>query len=146
MLLQKRSGDLVSLRDAVEQLMEGSFVQPSSLLGELTPRVPAVDMVEKGREIVVTATIPGLKAEDLEITITGDVLSIKGEVKQAVEKEQAGEYIYRERSYGTFCRSFTLPTEVDSEHAEAKFEDGILTLIMPKAESAKRKVVKIRAK
>ena len=130
MLLEKRSGDLVSLRDAMEQLLEGSLVRPYSQEKSAVPNLPAVDMVEKDDEIIVKATIPGVKPEELEITLTGDRLSIKGEVKEETEEEEEGKYIYRERRYGAFCRSFTLPSvAVDSEQTQAEFEDGIPRLV-----------------
>ncbi|MGC9399684.1 MAG: Hsp20/alpha crystallin family protein [Anaerolineae bacterium] len=143
-LLRRRSDDFVSLRDAMNRLLEESWVRP---FGEgFGPQVPAVDMIDKEDHILVKATVPGLKAEDLEITTVGNTLTIKGEVKEEKEEGEEDRYIYRERRYGAFCRSFTLPEEIDADKAEAEFEDGILTLQLPKAESAKRKSITVKAK
>lgn len=89
--------------------------------------------------------MPGVKPEDIDITITGDTLTIKGEVK-AEEKVEKANYIRRERRYGAFSRSLTLPTSVVAEKAKAEFENGVLTLTLPKAEEVKPKTIKVKAK
>jgi HSP20 family protein len=103
-------------------------------------------MIDKEDEILVKATVPGMNAEDIEISTVGNTLTIKGEVKEEKEEGEEGKYIYRERRYGTFNRSFTLPDEINTDEAEAEFEDGVLTLTLPKAESAKRKSITIKSK
>jgi HSP20 family protein len=96
-------------------------------------------------EVVVKATVPGVKPDDLHITITGDVLTIRGEVKQEEEvKEEA--YHIRERRYGTFSRSLPLPVPVLTDKAKAEFENGILTLTLPKAEEVRPKTIEVKAK
>lgn len=142
-LLRRRSSDVVSLRDAMNRLLEESLVRPFSDEGL---RMPAVDMIDKENEVVVKATLPGMKSKDIEVTTVGNTLSIKGEIKEEKEEGEEGEYIYRERRYGSFCRSFTLPEEIDVDQAEAEFEDGILTLKLPKTETAKRKSITIKSK
>ncbi len=146
-LLRRRSeGDVVSLRDAMNRLLEESWVRPFGLSEGLTAQLPAVDMIDKEGEVLVKATVPGMKAEDIEISTVGNTLTIKGEVKEEKEEGEEGKYIYRERRYGTFSRSFTLPDEIKTDEAEAEFEDGVLTLTLPKAESAKRKSITIKSK
>jgi HSP20 family protein len=146
-LLRRRSeGDVVSLRDAMNRLLEESWVRPFGLSEGLAAQLPAVDMIDKEDEILVKATVPGMNAEDIEISTVGNTLTIKGEVKEEKEEGEEGKYIYRERRYGTFNRSFTLPDEINTDEAEAEFEDGVLTLTLPKAESAKRKSITIKSK
>jgi HSP20 family protein len=91
------------------------------------------------------ATLPGLKAEDVQISVTGDTLTLRGETKQEAEKKEA-TYHLRERRYGTFERTIRLPTDVMTDKAKAEFEDGILTVTLPKAETVKPKTISIKAK
>ena len=138
--------ELVSLREAMDRLFEESFVRPGG--GRLVPagmEIPAVDMYQTDDAVVVKSAIPGIKPEDIDISITGDTLTIKGETR--VEEEVNEEnYIRRERRYGSFCRSLALPLPVVTEKAEAEFENGVLTLTLPKAEEVKPKAIKIKAK
>jgi HSP20 family protein len=138
-------GDLVSLRSAVDRLLEESFIHPFGILEGLAASLPAVDMYETGDTIVVKAALPGVKPENVEITTVGNTLTIKGETKEKAENKQ-GDYFYQEHHYGSFCRSFTLPTDIKADKAQAEFENGVLTLTLPKAEEAKRKFIKIRSK
>jgi len=138
--------DLISLREAMDRLFEESFVRPSGGRMALADvGAPAVDMYETDDAVVVKSAIPGIKAEDIEISITGDTLTIKGETK-AEEEVKEENYIRRERRYGAFCRTLTLPLPVVSDKAGAEFENGILTLTLPKAEEVKPKAIKIKAK
>jgi HSP20 family protein len=136
--------DLVSLRDAMDRLVEESFVQPRRG-GFLAPVEGglALDIYDAGDAIVVKTAIPGVKPEDVEVTITGDTLTIKGESKEEEEVKEEN-YIRRERRFGSFCRSLALPTSVVADKAEAVFEHGILKLTFPKAEEVKPKVVKVK--
>ena len=136
-------GELVTLRDAMGRLFEDSFVSPLTwrqLDGEMLN--PAMDVHQTGDEIIVTASLPGLKAEDVDITITGQTLAIRGEFK-ADEKVERDQYLYRERRYGTFHRQVELPVRVQGDATTATFEDGVLTLNIPKAEEVKPRQVKI---
>lgn len=143
-LLRRRSRDVVSLRDAMNRLLEESMVRPWSMGEEL--QLPAVDMIDRENEVVVKATLPGMKADDIEVTTVGNTLTIKGEFKEEREEEEEGEYIYRERRYGSFNRSFTLPDEINTDEADAEFEDGVLTLTLPKTETEKQKSISIKSK
>ena len=138
--------DLVSLREAMDRLFEESFVRPWG--GRLAPREAgslALDMYETDEAVVVKLAIPGVKPEDIDVSVTGDVLTIKGETK--AEEEVKGEnYIRRERRYGAFSRSVSIPVTVVSDKGEAEFEDGVLTLTLPKAEEVKPRAIKVKAK
>jgi len=108
------------------------------------PSVP-LDMYQTADDVVVKATIPGINPEDVDITITGDVLTIKGEDKVEEEKMDA-DYFYRERRFGSFTRTINLPADLQTDKAEASFENGVLTLSIPKAEEIKPKQIKVKAK
>lgn len=138
--------DLMSLREAMDRLFEESFVRPrAGWPTRLTPGALAVDMYETDEDVVVKTALPGVKPDEVDITITGDTLTIKGETK--VEEEIEWDcYICQERRYGTFARSLLLPTSIVAEKAKAEFEDGILTLTLPKAEEVKPKSIKVKTK
>ncbi len=137
--------ELISLREAMDRLFEESFVRPFGWLAPVGAETFAIDMYETDDDIVVKAAIPGVKPEDIDVSISGDVLTIKGEVKEEKEVKEEN-YIRKERRYGTFCRSVTLPVQVDADKAKAEYENGILTLTLPKAEEVKPKVIKVKAK
>jgi len=138
-------GDLVSLRDVMDRLFEESFPRMRVWPSMLGPEALALDIYETEDNAVVTMTVPGVQPEDIEITITGDILTIKGETKseENVEKES---YIRQERRYGAFKRSVSLPGSLVADKAEASFENGILTLTIPKSEETKPKIIKVQAK
>lgn len=103
---------------------------------------PAVDIYEKGEEYVVKANLPGMKKEDIKVSLHNGALTISGETKR--EQEVKEEYYYRsERAYGAFSRAIGLPSEVDPEKIKATYESGVLELRIPKAEKAKAKEIKI---
>jgi HSP20 family protein len=136
--------EMVTLRQAMDRLFEDSFVSPLTLRtynGEAA--APPLDVHETGDEIVVTAALPGLKPEDVDITITGQNLSIRGELK-ADEKVERDQYLYRERRHGTFHRQLQLPVRVQGDAATATFEDGVLTLSIPKAEEVKPRQIRVK--
>jgi HSP20 family protein len=139
-------GDMVSLRSAMDRLFEDSFVNPVSwrTIGGAEGAVAPVEVYETADDIVVTAALPGLKAEDVEITMTGQSLTLRGEFKPN-EKISRDQYLYQERRYGQFSRSLQLPVRVQGENAEATFADGVLTLRIPKAEEVKPRQIRINA-
>jgi len=138
--------ELMSLRQAMDKLFEDSFVRPSRFLAAFgETAAPAIDAYQTPNEVVVKAAMPGVNPEDINIDITGDTLTIKGETKteEEIKKE---DYLYQERRYGGFSRSLVLPSGLRADKAEANLENGILTLTIPKAEEAKPKTIKIKAK
>ncbi|HET6380563.1 MAG TPA: Hsp20/alpha crystallin family protein [candidate division Zixibacteria bacterium] len=137
--------ELVSLRQVMDRLFEDSFVSPLSLRAfNGDSLAPAMDVHQTADEIVVTANLPGVKADDVDITITGQTLSIRGEMKadETVERDQ---YLYRERRFGTFHRQLQLPVRVQGDAATASYEDGVLTLRIPKAEEVKPRQIQVKA-
>jgi HSP20 family protein len=138
-------GEMVTLRQAMDRLFEDSSVSPLSwrtLNGESS--TAALDVHQTDDEIVVSASLPGLKPEDVDITITGQTLSIRGEFK-ADEKIDRDQYLYRERRYGSFNRQLQLPVRVQGDAATATFENGVLTLRIPKSEDVKPRQIEIKA-
>lgn len=103
-----------------------------------------VDVKEVDDRFVISAMLPGLKAEDVEIQIVNETVSLKGEFKD--EMDEKSTYILQERPSGKFCRTVTLPDTLDSAKAEAKMENGILSVSIPKAEEAKPKTIKVISK
>ena len=138
--------EMVTLRNAMDKLFEDSFVRPTSWIfnGEGRGSI-ALDMYQTANDVVVKASLPGFKPEEVDISITGDTLTLNGEHKEEKEIKEE-DYFYKERRYGSFSRTVSIPVEVKSEKAEATFENGVLTLTLPKAEEAKPKQIKIKAK
>ncbi len=140
-------GEMVSLRSAMDRLFEDSFVSPltwRTIGGGSESLTPPIDVHETGDEIVVTAALPGIKAEDVEITMTGQTLTLKGEFK-ADDEIAKDQYLYRERRFGSFSRTLQLPVRVQGDRAEAAFTDGVLTLSIPKADEVKPRQIRINA-
>lgn len=139
--------EMMSLRDAMNRLFEESVLRPGVLGSEGGTGVGApLDVYETGDEIVLKASVPGLRPEDIDVSITGDVLTIKGEYKTELESDQQRNYLRQERRFGSFCRQLTLPSAIDANKVNATFENGVLTLEMPKREEVKPKSVKITPK
>ena len=107
----------------------------------------SVDVFETDNDVVVKMPVPGIKPEDLDITITGDTVTVRGETKQETEDEdKKRNYYFKEMRYGSYARSVTLPAVVDADKAEAETEHGVLTLTLPKAEIAKPKAIQVKSK
>ncbi len=136
--------DIVSLREAMDRLIQESFVRPAgSLLQGARGGVP-LDVMEKDNEYEVHASLPGIKPEDVQITVQGNTITIRGE--SGAEQERKDEnWIVRERRSGSFYRSFSLPSEVDAGKATARYENGVLVLDLPKAEAAQPRRIQINA-
>ncbi len=140
-------GDLLPLRSAIDRLFEDSFIRPASWLGavETGLGVLPVDMYEEGDNLIVKASLPGLKPEEVNIQVQGDVLTISGESKQEREsQDKVRNYQLREQTYGRLERSVALPVAVTVDKAEAVFADGILTLTLPKTEESRAKQIAIK--
>lgn len=105
-----------------------------------------VDVYETDSEILIEAVMPGVKSDDVHISVTGDILRIRGEMSAPSTEVEGAKYLLRERAYGSYSRSLRLPFEVDSKKASAEMETGILKLTLPKAEEVKPKTISIKAK
>jgi len=134
--------EAISLRDAMNSLLQESFVRPGGMPVPDGAAALPLDVTENENEFVVKASLPGVRPEDVQLTVHGDTLTIRGESK--ADEEKKGEtWHLRERRFGSFQRSLTLPTPVDSDKAQAHFEQGVLTLRLPKSEAARPRQIKI---
>ena len=133
------------LRRRWARLFDDFFPSISLMPWESSELAFPVDLYESDDKLVAKATLPGVKPEDVDISISGDVLTIKGETKSQEEVKREN-YHRQEIRYGAFARSIPLPTKVDFDKTEAVFEEGILTVTMPKAEEVKPKTIKVKAR
>ncbi len=133
--------EITTLRDEMDRLFEYFFGRPS-----MEPVsgvwVPAVDMEETDDELIVHIELPGMKKEDINLSVRGDVLTVSGE-REHKKEEKTKTYHRIERAYGKFQRSIPLPVEVDTEKSKATYENGILTVRLPKSAKSKSKEIKI---
>jgi HSP20 family protein len=138
---------MMTLREAMDRLFNDAFTRPFSLMreGGASWSAPPVDMYQNDHEVVVKAALPGIKADEVQIQVNGDILTIRGETKHEQEQKNQSWHI-RERGWGSFERSITLPTSVVADRAKADFENGVLTITLPKSEQAKPKTITIHAK
>jgi HSP20 family protein len=139
---ERGRGDLARLHDEMDDLLS-SFFEPweTSFWGR--GRWPVIDIAEKEDKFVVEAEIPGCKADDIDISVCGNMLIISGEKKQEEEKKEKG-YYHLERSYGSFRRELNLTSDVNPDKIEAVCKDGVLTIHLPKTEKAKAIKVKVK--
>ena len=134
--------DLVTMRQAMDRLFDDAWGRRSLgwREGERVAILP-LDVYSTANELVITASVPGAEPEDVDITIEGDTLTIKGEIQAPLDNV---EYHIQERRHGAFGRTLTLNLPVEAEQAEATFKNGELTLIIPKAEEVRPKVIKVK--
>jgi HSP20 family protein len=130
--------------DLVDDLFKGFFVRPVAYEGrEGLPRMK-VDVAEKNGGYLVTAELPGVRKEDINVAIDGAQVTLSAEVKREREATADEQPLHSERYYGKVSRSFTLPQELDEAKAEAKFRDGVLELTLPKKAAAARRAITIQ--
>ncbi|HZU04563.1 MAG TPA: Hsp20/alpha crystallin family protein [Chloroflexota bacterium] len=135
---------LTSLREAMDRLFEESFVRPDRFFGAVLGRAWAMplDVYAEDDHYVIEAALPGLAPEAVNVSVLGNQVAISGEYPTPPENRR---YLFRERPYGRFERTVTLPSELDPDHAEAHYEHGLLRLIVPKAAAARPKRIAITA-
>ena len=133
--------EMMTLRSAMDSLVDKTFVG-SRADCECVNWGLALDVSETGDEYLVKASVPGVNPDDLEITYNNKVLTIKGNTQQENEVEET-HYHLRERRFGSFARSVSLPIPVDSDHIEASYENGVLSLRLPKTEASKPRRISI---
>jgi HSP20 family protein len=136
--------EISRLRREMDRLWDDYFGPGRRALKPLEAEfAPAVDVKETAEQIVVKAEVPGIDAKDINISVTGDVLTIKGEKKSEREEEEENYHLV-ERSYGSFSRSLVLPAAVHMDKIEAKYDKGVLTVTCPKKEEVKPKAIEIK--
>jgi HSP20 family protein len=136
---------LAGWRDDINRLFNLSLSRGTKLAPAEALWAPAVDIYEEKGDYIVKAELPGLTKEDIDISVQGSTVTIKGEKKQERESKESGYYCC-ERSYGRFERSFDLPNEIDASKVKATFKDGVLEVTLPQSEAAKPKQNKVDVK
>ena len=139
---RRRVSGYVPLREAMNQLFEGSFITPGFFAGQAG--FPPADLHVTEDDVVVHLAIPGVKPDEVNVSVTGDTVTISGEVKREQRSERTQTH-YEEIWRGRFQRSFQLPIQVDANKAEATFENGVLTLTLPKSEATKPRKIQVRS-
>lgn len=132
--------ELVNMQRDMDRMFDAFF--PTSRVSNLSNFDLAIDLVENEDTFVVTADLPGLKREDIEITFDQDVLTIKGETRVEEEREEAKMHI-RERRFGSFVRSLRMPRVIDADNINADYTDGILKVTLPKTEEVKPRKISV---
>jgi HSP20 family protein len=136
--------EMMTLRRAMDRMFEDPFFNQQ---GEWEQQVSwnlAVDVAENQDEYLVKASLPGINPDDIEITYNNNILTIRGEIKE--EEERKGEtYHLRERRFGSFNRTLSLPTPIKPDAIEARYDAGVLTLRVPKTEEVKPKRIEVRS-
>lgn len=136
--------NIATLQEQVNRLFEDSFFRSRADESSLAAWTPAVDIYEDGNQMVIKADLPEVNEKDIEVRLENNLLSIRGERK--FEKKVSEEnYLRVERAYGSFSRSFSLPSTVDAEHINAEYRNGVLTVTLPKREESKPRQIKVSA-
>jgi HSP20 family protein len=135
--------DILSLREAMNSLLEDSFARPRAELAAMTTGM-AIDLRETEDAFVVETVLPGATADNVNISVLGDVLKISARIDESQEQQEA-RWIMRERRYGAFERTISLPSQVKADEAEAEFRDGILTITLPKSGESRARQIPVRS-
>lgn len=140
---QRGSANITPFRDDFDEFVR-RFFEPREMARWGLEKWPVMDISENDQEFIVKAEVPGCKAEDIDISIHGNILTVTGEKKQEKEENEEGLY-HVERSYGTFRRDVSLASDVDPSKVEAKCKDGLLNIKLPKTETSKSSKIKVKA-
>jgi HSP20 family protein len=136
-------GDIVNLRDAMNQIFEEGFSKPRNGVAGSALSL-AVDVEETPEVYRIHASVPGVQREAVDISLLGSTVTIRGERPDQRCDQKDGRWLIRERQSGVFQRSITLPGAIDGDHAEADFHDGVLTITLPKAERDRVRQISVR--
>lgn len=137
---------ITPLREAMDRLFEQSFLRPSLMPALLRgARLLPIDMYQTEADVVIKAEVPGMRPEDIDIKVMGDTVIISGE-RRAEREVKEEDYLMHETSIGRFHREILSPVPVKPDQAQATFENGVLTISLPKAEAAKARQVKVQVK
>ena len=135
--------EVMSLRELMDRMLEEPFTRSVNASGMLG--APAIDMYQTDEDVVVKAGLPGVRPDEISISVTGDVLTIRGEASEE-KSTKASTYHLRQRRCGSFSRTLPLPTVVVADKGQADFDNGILTLTLPKAEELKPGTITVKAR
>lgn len=140
---QKPYRELGTMLDTLDHFYNESLARP--MLEHFYVDAPAMDVYQTKDNVVVKITLPGVKPDDAHISVSNGVLTIRGDTSTEKELEEATYHVHERRDY-SFNRSVVLPSEVDSDKADAEFEDGVLTITLPKTEEVKSKTIEVKSK
>ena len=138
--------EMLSLREAMNQLLEESYVRPGQTAGagaQAGVQGLALDVADRGDAYEVKASLPGVRPEDIHCAVQGDTLTIRGESKAEQERRE-GNYLLRERRSGVLQRSISLPAPIEADAVEADYQDGVLTLRLPKSRASMPRRIEVR--
>ena len=133
--------DMQRMHQAMDRMWGGGYNQGGE--PEMERWAVPLDVIEQGEDILVEASLPGVSPEEIDVSIEDNLLTIKGSTNSEEERND-GKYLIRERRFGAFHRSLRLPNTVDTDRAEPRYENGVLTIVLPKAESKKAKQLQVR--
>lgn len=136
--------EMLDIRNEFDRLFDEAFGVNRSRWSDMGDWNLPLDLVEQDEQLVVTASLPGVKADDIDISLSDNTLTIKAIVDEETDKEEA-RYHLRERRFGSFARSVTLPVQVNADAVEASYDQGVLTLTIPKAEEIKPRRIEVKA-
>lgn len=134
--------DFMTLRQAMDRLFEDSFGRPTRMWDGQSGAYLPLDVYTTQDEVVIRASVPGINPDEVEVTVEGSSVTIRGETKAP---QGQSTYLLQEQRYGPFARSIEIGIPIQADKAEAKFENGVLTLTIPKAEEVKPKIIKVKA-
>lgn len=137
--------ELLDARSAIDKFFESGFERALAEDGGVAAWAPRADILEKDDAFLVKLEVPGMNPDDVQVSLQGDTLSIRGERKHAAE-EKGEHYLRVERAYGAFQRSFTLGVPVEADKVSAEYVDGVLNVTLPKAEALKPKQIPVKKK
>jgi HSP20 family protein len=137
--------DLVSLRESMDRLFDETFFRPIRFGNGKHETYPLIDLYTTPEAVIAEIALPGVKPEDVDISVADELVTISGTYKEVKETVETG-YLYKELGRGTFSRSFSIPTMIKTDEIKATFKEGLLTLVLPKAEQVKPKHVKVEVK
>lgn len=137
--------DFQNYREALRQMLEGAWVLPRDLMpSPMNAVVIPIDVLDNGPDLIVKASLPGIRPEDVSISVLGDTLTIKASLNEEDDVNVKGAtYLRHERRASAFVRSIGLPMPVEAENAEARFKNGVLTLTLPKSESVRPRTIRV---
>ncbi len=140
---KSNGGSISRLRSDMDQLFEQMIRDPFGALGGWSGGWPTLDLCEGDQAVTVTAELPGVDPKDVDIDVTGDTLTLRGEKRQEHQEKQPN-YHFAERSFGRFQRSIRLPVPVDTDKVQAVCRNGMLTITLPKREDVQRKRIEVK--
>lgn len=152
--VQKTEGQVLTPFEEMDRMFDEFFgrgwLQPfrfdmptyRKLAAPFEGKTPTVDMIDRENEIVINAELPGIDKKDIDISVTSNTVTIKGKTERE-EKEEKDNYYHREISRGSYARTLSLPVDVDEDKARATIKDGLLELVLPKSEKAKKRTIKV---